>query len=413
MQENKGQLLGQTENRYRWIILMLTTWIQTSSSFVTQGIGPLAAYWKDIYHLTQTETAAFVSTVNIGPILSMMILGKAIDRYGERWLLGISALLLGLTMAATLFFHHFYWLIILLLFVGVWYGASQPGGSKAIVSWFSVQERGLAMGIRQIGIPFGGALSAALLPWITEKYSLNSAILFQSIFSIVSGAIFLFIYKNNICFKDREVSKQKVGNLYLKEILKDKRLYPVFFSGITLVSLQFILVAHYITFLNNKLGISLTVAGIYLAIVQFSGMLGRITMAWISDKFYNGNRLKPLLFCIWFTVGMIIFLLFIDKGVPSWIVVLLSILLGFFSIGWYSLYIVQISETSPNNQVAFTVSVGLTLNQMAIVVMPILFGLAIDIQGDYFWAWLFVAILITFSGFKLHERKRNDDSHPI
>ncbi|MEK1829778.1 hypothetical protein AAAC51_13790 [Priestia megaterium] len=40
-----------------------------------------------------------------------------------------------------------------LLAAGVWYGTAQPGGSKAVVKWFPSHHRGLAMGIRQTGIP--------------------------------------------------------------------------------------------------------------------------------------------------------------------------------------------------------------------------------------------------------------------
>ncbi|WP_027408857.1 MFS transporter [Anoxybacillus tepidamans] len=407
MQERVIQIPEQkTASPYRWVILMLATWIQTSSSFVTQGIGPLSAYWKQIYHLSQTETATLISAVNIGPILSMIILGRAIDRYGERWLLGFSAFLLGITMATTIFINHFYMLLTLLVFVGAWYGASQPGGSKAIVNWFPVTERGLAMGIRQIGIPLGGALAAFLLPLIIEKFNLNISILTQVLFSIFSGFIFMFFYRDTNRTKEQQkIIKHKEHTLSWIKIIKDKKFYPIFFVGVTLVSLQFILVAHYMAFLVQKLEISLSLAGTYLGIVQFSGMCGRIIMAWVSDKFFKGNRLKPLLLCICFTIVSIALLLFINKGSSEWFVILISILLGFFGIGWYSLYIVQISESSPKEHVAFTVSVGLTLNQLAIVIMPVLFGLIIDIEGDYPVAWIFIAIFIAISGVVLTKQK--------
>ena len=41
----------------------------------------------------------------------------------------------------------------------MFYSVSQPGGSKVILKWFRKENRGLAMGIRQAGIPIGGALA--------------------------------------------------------------------------------------------------------------------------------------------------------------------------------------------------------------------------------------------------------------
>ena len=58
---------------------------------------------------------------------------------------------------------NYTYVVAILLFVGIWYGGEQPGGSKAIVKWFPPQRRGLAMGIRQTGIPIGGALASSTL----------------------------------------------------------------------------------------------------------------------------------------------------------------------------------------------------------------------------------------------------------
>ena len=45
----------------------------------------------------------------------------------------------------------------------MFYSVSQPGGSKVILKWFPNENRGLAMGIRQAGIPIGGALTGVLI----------------------------------------------------------------------------------------------------------------------------------------------------------------------------------------------------------------------------------------------------------
>lgn len=116
--------------RNRWQILILATWIQMTAAMITQGMGPLSTYWGKMDLLTPTQTAILVSAINVGPLFSMMFLGKAIDLYGERWILGISSLLLGLTMGATLLSHHYIYLIMILMIVGAWYGASQPGEAR-------------------------------------------------------------------------------------------------------------------------------------------------------------------------------------------------------------------------------------------------------------------------------------------
>lgn len=70
----------------------------------------------------------------------MMFLGKAIDQYGERWILGISSLLLGLTMGATLFSHYYVFLIIMLMIVGRGMKLRNLGEVKRLSTGFQLKK---------------------------------------------------------------------------------------------------------------------------------------------------------------------------------------------------------------------------------------------------------------------------------
>jgi MFS family permease len=93
--------------------------------------------------------------------------------------------------------------------------------------------------------------------------------------------------------------------------------------------------------------------------------------------------------------------LWLDEGESSWLLVGISIVLGFFGMGWYSLYIVYVSENGPEDQIAYTVSIGLTLNQIAIIAAPVLFGLIVDWQKSYTIAWIFLMVIIASGGLML------------
>ena len=61
----------------------------------------------------------------------------------------------------------------------------------------------------------------------------------------------------------------------------------------------------------------------------------------------------------------------------------LVLLFGFFAIGWFSLFIVFVSERSDPQFIGLTVSFALTLNQFAIVLAPTLFGIFVDYFHSY------------------------------
>lgn len=381
---------------YKWIILCIATLSQTCATFVTYGMGPLATLYQSEYRLSQFETGLIVSAVNIGPIFSMLIFGDLMDKYGEKWVVGLGSILLGGNILAAYTTENYIILLIILSFVGIWYGTAQPGGSSAIVKWFPNKHRGLAMGIRQTGIPIGGALASGMLPFFFYKYGLSSAILAQAIIAILGGLIFLVFYK------DQGVNKNhKTQYSFIEKISKIKNrfdLYPVFFIGITMVSLQLIIVAHLMSYLSNTLKLSLNLSGTFLSFSLLGGMFGRIILAWISDSLFKGNRSKPLQFTIWLTVLVIIFLVYLPTFIPLWATGLLCFILGFLGIGWFSLFIVLISEKSNPNFIGLTVSFALTLNQIFIVVSPSLFGLLVDYFHGYKIPFFLLAFFIFMGG---------------
>ncbi|MEK1829779.1 MFS transporter [Priestia megaterium] len=90
--------MSRQKASYKWMILFVATLSQACATFVTYGVGPLAAFWQRLYDLSQFQTGLLVSSVQIGPIFSMLLFGNWMDQYGERWLVGGGSILLGISM---------------------------------------------------------------------------------------------------------------------------------------------------------------------------------------------------------------------------------------------------------------------------------------------------------------------------
>ncbi|HEK9102088.1 MFS transporter [Bacillus cereus] len=384
----------KSNRSYKWIVLMLATAVQASATLITYGIGPLAFFWKEIYHLTDMQLGMLLTAVNIGPLFCMLFVGRLLDQYNERVLIGGSSILLG---GSLLFIHvveRFTGLLFVLMIVGVFYSAAQPGGSKVILKWFLKENRGLAMGIRQAGIPIGGAVAGAMIPILSVNVSLSFAIYVLSSICIAGGVLFLVFYREPLVHHEPVLNNKGISFWkQLKEIMSNKELYPVFFTGICMISLQMVLIGHFINFLITAKSISPILAGKVFAVTLFFGMMGRIVLAAVSDFFYKGNRRRPLLISV-FATCMCIFILILNiHNLSVWSLFLMSGLLGFFGIGWFSLFMVEIAETARQDLVGMTVSFALTLNQIAIILAPPIFGFIVDVKG-YMWAWIGLVILM-------------------
>ncbi|MGE6537831.1 MFS transporter [Bacillus luti] len=402
--EGDGGMIVLIEERmkstYKWVILIVAMIAQTTATLITYGVGAFSLFWKEEYALTNMESGLLVSVVNIGPLFCMLFVGRLLDQYNEKILISISSLLLGGSLLLTNMASGLNGLLFVLLLVGTFYSVSQPGGSKVILKWFPKENRGLAMGIRQAGIPIGGALAGVLIPFLTIQYNVTYAINSIACICIIGGLLFFVFYKEPYVQEGARKEYIKISFwMQLKVVICKKELYPIYITGICMISLQMVLVGHFMKFLVREQSMTSIVAGTIFSVMFFSGMIGRVILAAISDVFYKGNRRIPLFITVCASIGLILLL------VMSGVLYGVSALLGFFSIGWFSLFIAEVAESASEESVGMTVSFALTLNQIAIIVAPVLFGYIVDERG-YTYAWMCIVVLLSISAFSLYGKNK-------
>ncbi|EOO28254.1 major facilitator superfamily transporter [Bacillus cereus BAG1X2-3] len=395
----------RVNSTYKWAMLILATVAQTTATLITYGVGAFALFWKEEYALTNTEGGLLVSVVNIGPLFCMLFVGRLLDQYNEKLLISISSFLLGGSFLLTNMVNGFNGLLFVLLLVGTFYSVSQPGGSKVIMKWFRKENRGLAIGIRQAGIPIGGTLAGVLIPFLTIKYNMAYAVNSIACICIIGGFLFFIFYKEP--YIQEKVKQERIKLSFwmqLKEVMCKKELYAIYITGICMISLQMVLVGHFIKFLVTEQSITPILAGKVFSVMFFSGMVGRVILAATSDLFYKGNRRTPLFITVCISIFFILILVMSIHTITN-VLYGVSALLGFFSIGWFSLFIAEVAESASEESVGMTVSFALTLNQIAIIVAPALFGYIVDKKG-YTYAWLCIVVLLTISAVSLYRKYR-------
>ncbi|OTY77503.1 MFS transporter [Bacillus thuringiensis serovar vazensis] len=392
---------------YKWVMLIVATIAQTTATLITYGVGVFALFWKEEYALTNMESGLLVSVVNVGPLFCMLFVGWLLDQYNEKILISISSFLLGSSLLLTNIVSGFNGLLFVLLLIGMFYSVSQPGGSKVILKWFPKENRGLAMGIRQAGIPIGGALAGVLIPFLTVQYNMTYAINSIACICIIGGGVLFFVfYKEPYVQEEARKGHIKISFwMELKVVICKKELYPIYITGICMISLQMVLVGHFMKFLAGEQSITSIVAGTVFSVMFFSGMIGRVALAAISDVFYKGNRRIPLFIAVCASIGLILLLVMSIHTITSGVLYSVSALLGLFSIGWFSLFIAEVAELASEESVGITVSVALTLNQIAIIVAPVLFGYIVDEKG-YMYAWLCIVLLLSISAVSLYSKNK-------
>lgn len=379
-------LLAPTDpapDRYRWVILVVATLVQTGTAFVFLGVGALAGFIQEDFNLSGTQTGLLITAVGLAPLAGLLPTGRMLDRGHERLMITGGALVLaaGASLAAGV---GTYLPVLMLLFLGgAGYSASQPGGSKVVAAWFPAHQRGLAMGIRQTGLPLGGALAAAILPALADRRNWQIALLVAAGVTASTGIAF------GLAYRPGRRSSTSTGLRFrseLRRLLSTKSIRLAMLAGLGMVAIQFSMISYLMLYARDVHGIPLTRGAWMLFGAQGAGVLGRIVLAAWSDRIRS--RMTPVIIAA-AAAGLGAVTLGFLSGDPTFaILASLSVVVGFFAFGWYGPWVVFVAESAPGHAVGLTLALAMTANQLAIVVAPPVFGLLLDLSGGYTVPWL-------------------------
>jgi MFS family permease len=231
------------------------------------------------------ETATLLVTAPIAGILCTLIAwGAAADRWGERRILALGLALAGVAElgAASVDDPIQRWL--LLFVVGASSASIHAASGRLILGWFGVSERGLAMGIRQMGQPLGVGLAAIVLPPLAVS-GVGNALAALGVACLASAALIWVVVRDPI--RATETAGRSSVSPY-----REPFLWRIHAASGLLVIPQFAVVVFAFDYLVHALGWSITDAGALLAATQLAGAASRLIVGWWSDR--AGSRLGPM-----------------------------------------------------------------------------------------------------------------------
>lgn len=385
--------MNQFNRRYRWVILGAATAAQASACFFVQGLGSIALDIKSEMNLSSWQIGALVSAAQLIPLAGLLIAGELLDRYSERFVVGIGTLIVGFSLYAAMLANSYTELLIALTALGFGYSTAQPGGSKSVSQWFKGDQLGFAMGIRQAGLPLGGAMATLLLPVIASRYSIHAAFLAGSLIAMLGGIMFMLIYRTP---EPPPFTAKKPINLTLAvssriSMAKHPTLQKIMLSGASLTASQYAISVFLVSYLHSSLGLESSTATMMFFVVLGAGIAGRVILASWSDHCKAG-RYFPVLTCLG-SVAVLLMMLPFLKCQDLAIVSVFMALVGFFAYGWYGPWVAYIAEAAPADRQGFALGMAMTANQVSVVVVPPIIGLSQDGLGTFTYAWTALAII--------------------
>jgi MFS family permease len=372
---------------YRWLILAVATLLQAGAAFVTQGLAVLAGFLQKDLHLSATEVGLLITASTVAPIFTLLFVGDLLDRKSERAIIGAGMLIMALGLAGACVAPGFLTLCAALFVIGMGYSTVQPGGSRSVSQWFQSHQLGIAMGIRQAGLPLGGAAAAAALPFVVGLQGWRAAFLYSVAVVLAAGLLFGAIYRPPI-LPGRPAKRAVLTVPFLIKMVRQRWMRRVVWSGMALVGTQYGIVVFLMLFLRDRFGMTLRDGGWLLLAIQLCGGVGRIALSVWSDRCgKTGQRFLPVTTSMVVTCAGLLALVALPVDAPRpWLFGLIAVL-GFFALGWYGPWVTYIADSAPSDSVGLALGAAMTVNQIAIVLTPPALGMIHDATRSYDAVW--------------------------
>jgi sugar phosphate permease len=249
-----------------------------------------------------------------------------------------------------------------MLFVAGLLGAvANVASGRVVMGWFDPSERGTAFGLRQAGVPLGGAVAAFTLPALTAARDARAGLLALAAACLVAAvgcAVWL-----------RQPGRfERLGGL---GPLRDRRVYRLAGASGLLVASQAAVVGFVVLFLHEARGMSEVAAGAVLAAIQVLGVVLRIGAGRWSDRL--ARRVIPLRWAavtiaVTWAVTPVLF------GLPLVIVVPVVVIAGALSFGWNGLSFNAAAEYGGRGRSGTAIAIQQTALFGTAAVVPPLFG---------------------------------------
>lgn len=371
--------------RSRWGILALIMAAQTMANVGPLGIPSIAPLIREDLHLSVAQAGSFLSAYYIGPSLMSLPAGWMADRWGVliTMVLGQAVIAAGLyAVSGTGSFSVF---MIVMVCAGAGYGMLNPTTAKAAIAWFPRRQRATAVGLKQVGLPLGGAVGASIMPPLALWLGWRSAVALPASLIAALTALTWLLYRDPPMPADAGAAV--IGAASLRTVVANRDLWLVAGATLVFAGMQTVWMAFLVLYLTEALGIPLVQAGRYLVMAQVTGMAGRVIFGMLSDRLFGGRRRVVLVIAGAGSTACSLLMAATGPGTGAWMLAPLALAFGFFGIGWNGVQHTLLAELVSARGAGTAIGLGLAISSFGVTICPPLFGLAVERLGGFGAAW--------------------------
>jgi MFS family permease len=388
-----------------WITALIAmVLVQMATAFmtrVTPTIAPAMArdmQWSDaiIGYLASVTTVGSIAFLVMGaPLLRRLGSVRALQAGLCLSVLGLVFLLPSFWPAAA--FGSF--------LIGLGYGPSSPAGNDVLHRLAPARHRSMIFSIKQAGVPAGGIIAGLALPPIAEAYGWRMSLLFAAVLVVLTIATVQPMRRALDAGRARKQSLAFATFLSPANLLEPLRalrtsssLTRLAVTGACLAVGQGIWFAYLITFAVSELSYDLRSAGLAFAVMQATGVFGRVLLGGLADRVHSASR---LLGYVGIASGLTsLVMVFATPQWPLWAFMALSAVGGVTVSSWNGVQMSEVARRAAHGLVREASSGATIVIFLGYVFGPLAFATLVAATGRFDLGFL-VAALAGLVGFWL------------
>ena len=339
--------------------------------------------WLVGYQVSITYGTAMLTTL----LLSGLIARHGACRMTQIGLaLCVAAMLLTMTSSLTA-------IVIASIMVGAGTSVMNPAAAHLLYRYSPPHNRNLIFSIKQTGVPLGWLVIALTAPGITLAFGWPWALALMIVIKMTT----LLALQRVRAHWDGDRDPATAHTLPFAGLLVVWRLPPLrwlSFASFCYTFVQLCLGTFLVTMMVEEAGYTLVAAGVLLSLTQISGIAGRITWGWLTDRTGDGFR---TLFAL--NVVMIVCCALSGLISPQWpafAFALLFIAFGATAVGWNGIYLAEVARNSPHGTVSVVTAGSSLWSYAGILFGPAAFATLYRLTGSYTitFGWLTIIAVL-------------------
>lgn len=351
--------------RYKWVVLAVGTVAQASTAAYFLGLAAVTPALRAFYGTGVAGVGALIGVTSIGLIATLVAWGAATDRFGERGVMTVGLAGAAVALGAATFVRSPVAAGALLVAAGASGASVNAASGRAVLTWFPVHRRGLAMAVRQTSVPLGAAAAAVVLPLLAGRGGV------PAVFAGLAAGCVVAAVATAVWIReppDRPAAGRAAAST--RAVLADGRLLRLSLAGGLLVVPQFLGSVFLVELLHTGRGVAAGTAAALLSVTQVLGAAGRLGNGVWSDR---AGRMRPLRIVALLIAAAFTATAFAFAG-PLPLLVVALIVAAALAISWNGLVFTAAGELAPPGRAATAMAMTNTANYTGAAITPVVGG---------------------------------------